>query len=127
MAVTMNPTPFSVFDTSNNGGYEMSPSFLSSKSFDVKNIDDKGRIIHYGSLEISEFEIVFRYEHHRSISRWPLTCIRRYGVSLEGNVFAFEAGRRAPEGEGLYAFQTNGEQACEIRQRVDYFTQYKPM
>ena len=121
MAIAMNPAlPLSVF----NSGYEVSPSY-SMKVFEVKNIDDKGRIIHYGSLEVNESEIVFRYEHHQSVTRWPLTCIRRYGVSVEGNVFAFEAGRRAPDGEGMYAFKTNGTQACEIRQRVDYYTHYK--
>ena len=121
MAVIMNPSLPLL-----SSRYEFSPSY-ETKSFEVKNIDDKGRIIHYGTLEVNETEIVFRYEHHQSVSRWPLTCIRKYGISLEGNVFAFEVGRRALDGEGLYAFQTIGSQACEIRQRLDYFTHYKPL
>lgn len=92
------------------------------KSFYVKNIDDKGRIIHVGQLEITDMEIIFRYEHHPHVSRWPLKTVRQYGVNRDGDVFAFEAGRRSPEGEGLYAFRTEGLEACEIRQRVDYFT-----
>ena len=125
MAVTMNPQPIRVFNR-----YEVSPDYIgdagTAKTFEVKNVDDKGRIIHYGSLEVNESEIVFRYEHHQSVSRWPFTCIRRYGVGLEGDVFAFEAGRRAPDGEGMYAFKTVSTQACEIRQRIDYFTHYRP-
>ncbi len=122
MAVIMNPQPVHVF----NSGYEVSPSY-GMKTFEVKNVDDKGRIIHYGTLEVNDSEIVFKYEHHKAVSRWPLSCIRRYGIGLGGDVFAFEAGRRAPDGEGMYAFKTIGTQACEIRQRVDYFTHYKPL
>ena len=101
------------------------PAASTLKAFKVKNIDDRGRIIHVGYLEVTETDIVFRYEHHPShSSRWPLACIRKYGVNLEGDVFAFEAGRRAPEGEGLYAFKTEDLQACEIRHRLDYHTHY---
>uniref|UniRef100_A0A1X7VB21 IRS-type PTB domain-containing protein n=1 Tax=Amphimedon queenslandica TaxID=400682 RepID=A0A1X7VB21_AMPQE len=105
----------------------MSSSHLSaggnSNSFRVKNIDDKGRIIHVGFLEILPGEIVFRYEHHpHHEAKWPLHTIRKYGINLESNVFAFEAGRKAPGGEGAFAFRTEGVQACEIRQRLDYFT-----
>lgn len=101
------------------------PAMSTLKVFRVKNVDDRGRIIHIGYLEVTESDIVFRYEHHPAhISRWPLDCIRKYGVNLEGDVFAFEAGRRAPEGEGLYAFKTEDLQACEIRQRLDYHTHY---
>lgn len=98
-------------------------SNLPSKTFHVRNIDDKGRIIHIGYLEVTETEIVFRYEHHPThVSRWSLHTVRQYGVNLDGDVFAFEVGRRSPDGEGMYAFRTNGMEACEIRQRVDYYT-----
>lgn len=95
--------------------------FLPSKLFKVKNVDDKGRIIHLGYLEITDTDVVFTYEHYPSdVSKWPLTAIRKYGVNLDGDIFALEAGRRAPTGEGLYAFRT--ENALEIRQRLDYYT-----
>ena len=94
-----------------------------SRRFYVRNIDDKGRIIHIGYLQVTETEIVFRYEHHPAhISRWSLSTIRKYGVNVDGDVFAFEVGRRSPDGEGMYAFRTQGMEACEIRQRVDYYT-----
>ena len=123
MAVVLN-NPVTTAFTGNH--YEGVP-VQSKKSFEVKNVDDKGRIIHYGSLEVNDSEIVFRYEHHPAVSKWPLNCIRRYGVSLDGGVFALEAGRRAPDGEGLYAFKTIGNQACEIRQRVDYYTHHRQL
>lgn len=111
----------------NDAMYEPAPSSCyPPKSFHVKNIDDEGRIIHIGYLEVTDSEIVFKYEHHPKFSsHWPLSCIRKYGVNLDGDIFAFEAGRRAPEGEGSFAFRTEGVQACEIRQRVDYYTHYR--
>lgn len=108
-----------------DGGHigEPMPSTLPHKSFYVRNIDDRGRIIHIGYLEVTETEIVFRYEHHPDhVSRWSLHTIRKYGVNLDGDVFAFEVGRRSPDGEGLYAFRTDGMEACQIRQLVDYHT-----
>ncbi len=97
------------------------PTFIASKLFKVKNIDDKGRIIHIGSLEITDNDIIFTYEHFPSeVTRWPLTCIRRYGIGAEGGVFVVETGRRAPNGEGHYAFKTN--EAEELVERLDYYT-----
>lgn len=95
--------------------------FLPSKLFKVKNIDDKGRIIHIGYLEVTDTDVTFTYEHYpQEVSKWPLNCIRKYGINLDGDIFALEAGRRAPGGEGLYAFRT--DEAVDIRQRVDYYT-----
>ncbi len=99
------------------------PKFL-HKIFKVKNIDDKGRIIHLGSLEITDSDIIFSYEHFPSeMTRWPLTCIRRYGIGEEGGVFVVETGRRAPNGQGHYAFKT--DQAEELIERLDYYTKCK--
>lgn len=98
-----------------------SVAFLPSKLFKVKNVDDKGRIIHIGYLEVTDTDVIFTYEHYPSeVTKWPLSCIRRYGINGDGSIFALEAGRRAPDGEGLYAFRT--DEATEIRQRVDYYT-----
>ena len=95
-------------------------SFLPSKLFKVKNVDDKGRIIHVGYLEVTDTDVIFTYEHYPSeVTKWPLTCIRKYGVNVDGNVFALEAGRRAPTGEGLFAFRS--DEASDIRQRIDYY------
>ena len=95
-------------------------SFLPSKLFKVKNIDDRGRVIHVGYLEVTDTDVIFTYEHYPSeVTKWPLTCIRKYGTNLNGDVFALEAGRRAPRGEGLFAFKTND--AGDIKERIDYY------
>lgn len=90
------------------------------KLFKVKNVDDKGRIIHIGYLEITDSSIVFQYEHYPAEKlRWPLSCIRKYGSNNKGTLFIIEAGRRAPQGEGMYAFRT--KEADEMRKRIDHY------
>lgn len=39
------------------------------------------------------------------LARWPLQCLRRYGC--DQGVFSFEAGRKAPLGEGKYSFRSD--------------------
>ncbi len=96
-----------------------SPTFT-QKRFKVKNVDDKGRIIHVGHLDISDSLIVFQYEHFPSEKlEWPLSCIRKYGSNTKGTLFIMEAGRRAPQGEGMYAFRT--KEADEMRKRLDHY------
>ena len=91
-----------------------------SLKFKVKNVDDKGRIIHVGYLDITESDISFQYEHFPSEKmEWPLSCIRKYGSNNKGTLFILEAGRRAPNGEGMYAFRT--KEADDIRKRLDRF------
>ena len=92
-----------------------------SRTFKVKNVDDKGRIIHIGHLEVTEEGLIFTYEHYPTeATRWPLTSIRRYGVNPQGDVFAFEVGRRAPTGEGTFAFRS--DEAEEIQRLLDHYT-----
>lgn len=94
--------------------------YLPQKLYKVKNVDDKGRIIHVGYLEITESSIVFQYEHYPSEKlQWPLSCIRKYGSNSKGTLFIIEAGRRAPQGEGMYAFRT--KETDEIRKRLDHY------
>ena len=42
------------------------------------------------------------------LAEWPLKCLRRY--SCDNGQFQFEAGRKAPLGEGIYGFLTNEEE-----------------
>ncbi|GJQ75550.1 hypothetical protein Trydic_g17635 [Trypoxylus dichotomus] len=69
--------------------------------FQVTNVDDSGRAISPGQLEVSEIELVF-YQRGKSPTRWPLRCLRKYGFDTE--IFSFECGRRCPTGHGIYAF-----------------------
>ncbi len=94
--------------------------YLPQKLYKVKNVDDKGRIIHIGFLEITENDIIFQYEHFPAEAmKWPLTCIRKYGSNNKGTLFIIEAGRRAPRGEGMYAFRT--KEADQLRKRLDHY------
>ena len=50
------------------------------------------------------------------VAEWPLQCLRRYACDV--GKFHFEAGRKAPLGEGLYVFQTpDGDSMFEV---LDY-------
>ena len=94
--------------------------YMPQKAYKVKNVDDKGRIIHIGYLEISDSTIVFQYRHYPAEKlEWPISCIRKYGNNSKGTLFIIEAGRRAPQGEGMYAFRT--KEADEIRKRLDHY------
>lgn len=94
---------------------------MGSKLYKVRNVDDKGRIIHVGYMEVSEFGVSFTYEHYPAeTTKWPLNCIRRYGVNPADGVLALEVGRRSCTGEGTYAFRS--EDAEEISRKIDYFT-----
>lgn len=99
-----------------------SKTFLPPKRFKVKNVDDKERIIQIGYLEVTETEVTFTYEYHPTeVICWPLTCVRKYGISADTKIFALEAGRRAPSGEGIFAFKT--DEAREINKRIDFYVQ----
>lgn len=70
--------------------------------FRVINIDDDNVDLSSGQLEISRLEITL-YRKDKEPTKWPLKCLRRYGY--DADVFSFEAGRRGPNGQGIYAFR----------------------
>lgn len=70
--------------------------------YEVVNVDDDGNKISVGHLEVTETELILR-QKHKAPTVWPLKSLRRYGADSE--LFSFESGRRAPTGEGIYAFQ----------------------
>ena len=90
------------------------PSFVKTirdkKTFIVENINEKREVIAKGSLKISVTDVVFS---SKTLSlQWPLNGIREYGFhDTEQDLFLFEAGRRCPNGEGLYAFRCRHPQA----------------
>ena len=95
----------------------MNYSDIEAKVREATNDDTWGP---HGSLMGELAKYTFTYEHYPSqVTKWPFTCIRKYGTHLNGNVFALEAGRRAPSGEGLFAFKT--EEAADIKERIDYY------
>lgn len=70
--------------------------------FQVMNVNDQGKPIARGRLEITEIDIIF-HQNGKQETKWPLRCLRRYGYDSE--LFSFESGRRCPTGEGIYAFK----------------------
>ena len=70
--------------------------------FKVTNINDDKRLIQKGVMEITPTELIYTDSKTNENWRWPLKYVRNYGCDFD--VFSFEAGRKCPGGEGLYAF-----------------------
>ncbi|XP_034229973.1 uncharacterized protein LOC117638909 [Thrips palmi] len=70
--------------------------------YEVVNVDDDGNKISDGLLEVTDTELIHRQKNKPAIV-WPLKSLRRYGA--DSQLFSFESGRRAPTGEGIYAFR----------------------
>lgn len=73
-----------------------------SNIFQVTNVNDQGRPISPGKLQVTETELVL-YQRGKEPTKWPLRSLRKYGFDTE--VFSFECGRRCPTGHGIYAFR----------------------
>lgn len=83
--------------------------------FQVTNVDDGGRAISPGNLEVTATDLVF-YQRGKGPTCWPLRCLRKYGFDIE--IFSFECGRRCPTGHGIYAFHClKAEQLFNIVQQ----------
>lgn len=65
------------------------------------NVDDTGRRLCPGQLEVGETDLIL-YQRGKDDIRWPLRSLRRYG--FDAGLFSFECGRRCPTGPGIYAF-----------------------
>jgi len=77
--------------------------------FKVKSVDLNGKEGPSCFLSVNAGHLSYlRKGRHPSTSvGWPLNTIRKFGTSNDGKWFMFEAGRRAPNGEGVYAFKTD--------------------
>ena len=84
--------------------------FQAAKTFDVTP-ERTETLLRIGAqdvcrLYIETTEIVLALTSTGALlARWPLQCLRRY--SCDQGVFSFEAGRKAPLGEGKYSFRTD--------------------
>ena len=76
---------------------------LPENMFHVVNIGDDRRL-DKGMMQVTETELIFTDRKTTESWRWPLKFLRKYGC--DGEVFSFEAGRKCPGGEGLYAFES---------------------
>ncbi|XP_030755468.1 fibroblast growth factor receptor substrate 2 [Sitophilus oryzae] len=72
--------------------------------FHVINVNDRGRPVSRGKLEVTESELIFHQKGKNPI-KWPLRSLRKYGWDVDTDVFSIECGRRSPTGPGYYAFK----------------------
>eukprot|EP00731_Ephydatia_muelleri_P029746 Em0021g269a len=72
--------------------------------FKVTPINDDKENAQKGVMIVSNTDLTYTNSRTQEQLEWPLRFLRKYGC--DGNVFSFEAGRKCPGGEGLYAFST---------------------
>lgn len=88
---------------------------LRKNVFEVHNLGDNEQVLGKGILEVTNSELVYIDAATGDRWSWPIKYLRRYGCNGV-RVFSFEAGRRCPGGEGLYAFATS--RANEIHEAI---------
>ncbi|XP_066253453.1 uncharacterized protein [Euwallacea similis] len=72
--------------------------------FHVINVNDRGRPVSRGKLEVTDTELILHQKGKNPI-KWPLRSLRKYGWDIDTDVFSIECGRRSPTGPGYYAFK----------------------
>lgn len=83
--------------------------------FEVYNLGDNQEEVRKGILEVTSSDLIYIDSETGEKWHWPIKFLRRYGCNGV-RVFSFEAGRRCPGGEGLYAFSTS--RANEIHEAI---------
>ena len=82
--------------------------------FEVRNISDDRNEVGQGTVEVTATDLIYIDALTNEKWEWPFKFLRKYG--FEENIFTFEAGRRCPGGQGLYAFAS--ERANEIHEAI---------
>ena len=82
----------------------MSIQHLPSAVFEARNMGENLSGSQQGFLEVTITDLFYIDSVTQKRHIWPLRFLRKFGH--EGDVFTFEAGRRCPQGEGVYRFST---------------------
>ena len=77
---------------------------LPENMFRVRVINDNKQSVQKGTLQVTETDLIYTDSKTLEQWTWPLKFLRKYGC--DDDVFSFEAGRKCPGGEGVYAFWT---------------------
>lgn len=77
---------------------------LPENTFRVRVINDDKQSVQKGTLQVTETDLIYTDSKTTEQWQWPLKFLRKYGC--DDDVFSFEAGRKCPGGEGVYAFWT---------------------
>lgn len=91
----------------------MSIQHLPSAVFEAKNMGENLSASQQGFLEVTITDLFYTDSVTQKRHVWPLRFLRKFGH--DGDLFTFEAGRRCPEGEGIYRFFTvHATEICDL-------------
>ena len=91
----------------------MSIQHLPSAVFEARNMGENLSRSQQGFLEVTITDLFYTDSVTQKRHIWPLRFLRKFGH--DGDMFTFEAGRRCPEGEGIYRFFTiHASEICDL-------------
>ncbi|KAM9305545.1 fibroblast growth factor receptor substrate 2-like [Gastrophryne carolinensis] len=92
-----------------------SPPDTEENRFWVVNVNDSGKKICPGIMELTETSLIFHIKRGGFV-KWPYTSLVKYGY--DSNLFSFVCGRRCQTGEGIFGFRCNrAEEMFNLLQR----------
>lgn len=86
----------------------------------------QGNEVSRGQLQLTDRDLIY-YRPGKFPTRWPIGYIRRYGCSNDGNKFVFEAGRRCPTGEAIFAYRLSraSDLVERLREKIENLSKFE--